>query len=344
MWAPPSNSRFALINESGPRDNGALEPQRTVAWACQRVITGKVSITLSLRRGRPLAGAPSEWTLADADVVVGSSAECTWRLDGTAPRHCQFGNRGGVWLVVDIGGGTALDGRSLDRPVAIAPGNLLTVGPCDLLVSDSGVVAFGNQSANSATGASADRLIAAAGLSRAHVSGADAEVLAAAGRLLQRLVAGLVAQMVDRARTKAELGADATMLSIGAANPLKALPADRALAALLTPTPGMMPPDQAVADAFADLEAHQAATLAGMQQALAATLERFSPGAIRARAQNGGLMSRVLPGAREAALWQAYEREFDGVAKGSSDAFVDLFADEFRRAFRTASSAPRRPS
>jgi len=40
-----------------------------------------------------------------------------------------------------------------------------------------------------------------------------------------------------------------------------------------------------------------------------------------------------MPGAREAALWKAYEREFSGVAQGSDEAFMDVFAKEFRRAY-----------
>jgi predicted component of type VI protein secretion system len=70
-----------------------------------------------------------------------------------------------------------------------------------------------------------------------------------------------------------------------------------------------------------------------MQGALRATLERFSPSAIRARADAGGLLERIMPGARDAALWQAYEREFGGVALGSDEAFLDMFAKEFRRAY-----------
>jgi len=52
----------------------------------------------------------------------------------------------------------------------------------------------------------------------------------------------------------------------------------------------------------------------------------------------------VMPHAREAALWSAYEREFDGVVAGSSDAFVEMFAREFGRAYQAVSSAPRPPA
>jgi predicted component of type VI protein secretion system len=308
-----------------------------------------VTLTLSLHRGRSIDGSTGR-TLSGDDLVVGSGADAGWRIEGTAARHCQFGHRGGRWLVVDLagdaGGGTAVNGRRLDGPVPLASGDSVTFGPCTLLVGPS------------AQAGDAAALVAAAGLDRARLGGDDAAVLANAGVLLRTLVAGLVAQVADRARAKAELGAEATMLAIGRTNPLKALPADRALAALLASPAGTMAAAEAVAEAFGEVASHHAATLAGMQAALAATLDRFSPAAIRARAAGGGLLSRVLPGSREATLWQAYEREFDGVAKGSSDAFVELFAQEFARAYRTAappaappaaapgrlSSAPRLPS
>ena len=91
--------------------------------------------------------------------------------------------------------------------------------------------------------------------------------------------------------------------------------------------------DRAIEDAFRDLQAHQIATLKAMQGALRATLDRFSPSAIRSRADQRGLLQKILPGARDAALWQAYEREFGGVAQGSDEAFMDIFAKEFRKAY-----------
>ena len=306
-----------------------------------------MTFLLSLRRGHGAAGTPAQWPLTGTDCIVGTDPDCDWRLEGVAARHCQFGYRGGQWLLVDLGGGTMVNGHALDRPVGIADGDMVTIGGCVVAVMLADAV-----SAGTAPGAG-DAFLTATGLSRDQVGGQigeqdDPALLAAAGTLLRLLVTGLTEQLAQRARAKAEMGAEATQFALGAVNPLKALAPDRALAALLAsglaPVPGMMPTDRAVGDAFADLEAHQAATLAGMQGALAATLARFSPAAIRGRAQAGGLMSRVLPGAKEAALWQAYEREFDGVVSGSSDAFVELFAREFASAYRGVSSSPRPPS
>lgn len=276
---------------------------------------------LSLRHGAAQPGAPARMLLTGTDCVVGADAACDWRLDGVAARHCQFGWRGGRWLVVDLGGGTTVNGSPLDAPRAIAAGDEVTAGACTIAIGEEQAAGAGP----------VDAFLAAAGLSRAAVPASDAAIMAAGGALVHALVAGLVAQLAERARAKAELGAAATQFQVGAMNPLKTLPASAALAALLTP--GGMPPERAAADAFADVEAHHKATLAGMQDALAAVLERFSPAAIRGRAQDRGLLARVLPGAKDAALWQAYAREFDGEATGSSDAFVEAFARAFAAAY-----------
>ncbi|QCB43227.1 type VI secretion system-associated FHA domain protein TagH [Sphingomonas sp. PAMC26645] len=163
--------------------------------------------------------------------------------------------------------------------------------------------------------------------------------LARAGGLFRRLVAGLVVMVEARARAKAQLGAEATAFSPDGHNPLKfARTPDEAIGMLLGPRqPGFLPSEHAIEEAFRDLQSHQVATLRAMQGALRATLERFSPTAIRARANAGGMIERILPAARDAALWQAYEREFGGVAQGSDEAFLEMFAKEFRQAYNEQS-------
>lgn len=168
----------------------------------------------------------------------------------------------------------------------------------------------------------------------------EARTLSMAGNLLRRLVAGMVVMLEARARAKSQLGAQGTSLEFDGNNPLKfARTPEQALEQLLNaPQRGFMDSERAVEDAFKDLQAHQMATLKAMQGALRSTLDRFSPRAIRSRAEQGGLLSRILPGAREAALWAAYEKEFSGVAQGSDEAFMDMFAKEFRRAYEEIAS------
>lgn len=190
-------------------------------------------------------------------------------------------------------------------------------------------------SAPAASGAGLAALVAAAGIDPARLKQGEAETLAQAGNLLRRLTSGLVVMLEARARAKSQMGAQGTNLEFDGNNPLKfARTPDQALAQLLNPAErGFMDTDRAIEDAFKDLQAHQMATLKAMQGALRSTLERFSPTAIRARAENKGMLAKILPTARDAALWAAYEKEFGGVAQGSDEAFMDVFAKEFRRAY-----------
>jgi len=181
-------------------------------------------------------------------------------------------------------------------------------------------------------------LLGAARLDRQEISGPPEQLAGRIGSLLTRLVAGLVVMLEARARAKSQMGAEATSFGYQGNNPIKfARTPEQALAQLIgPPQPGFMEADRAVEDAFYDLQSHQMATLKAMQGALKATLERFSPNAIRGRAAEGGL-ARLLPVARKAALWDSYEREFGGVAQGSDEAFMDVFAKEFRKAYEEQS-------
>ena len=178
-------------------------------------------------------------------------------------------------------------------------------------------------------------LLATAGLSPAELKHAESEALSQAGMLLRRMIAGLVVMMEARARAKSQMGAAGTGLELAGNNPLKfARTPEQAIAMMLNPPErGFMPADRAIEDSFRDLQAHQMATLKAMQGALRTTLDRFSPKAIRSRASVTGFLAKIFPALAEAQLWRAYEREFSGVALGSDEAFMDLFAKEFRRAY-----------
>lgn len=182
--------------------------------------------------------------------------------------------------------------------------------------------------------------LTACGVQPGDITAAPDAAMQEAGVLLRQLIAGLVVLLEARARAKAQLGAQGTALEFDGNNPLKfARAPERAIAQLLNPPErGFMGADRAIEDAFKDLQAHQMATLAAMQGALAATLDRFSPESIRGRAESHGILAKVLPGARDAELWKAYEREFEGVSRGSDEAFMDVFAKEFRTAYERAAA------
>lgn len=225
-------------------------------------------------------------------------------------------------------------------PPLQAPHSAQPLAPTDLAAQ--GPPAAAAPSVGAVDGGLAAAVARAIGVPRGDLpdDGALAEGI---GRLLRRLVAGLVVMLEARARAKAQMGAVSTSLQFDGNNPLKfARTPEQALVQLLRqPERGFMPADRAVEDAFRDLQAHQVATLKAMQGALKATLERFAPHAIQARAERKGLLARIMPGAREAALWRAYEKEFSGVAQGSDEAFMDVFAKEFRRAYDESARSPR---
>ncbi|HVM99753.1 MAG TPA: type VI secretion system-associated FHA domain protein TagH [Caulobacteraceae bacterium] len=183
-----------------------------------------------------------------------------------------------------------------------------------------------------------------AGLQPSDLKVSGAQALTTAGSAMRRMVAGLVVMLEARARAKAQLGAQGTSLEFEGNNPLKfARSPEKAVAQLLNPPErGFMSSDRAIEDAFRDLQAHQMATLQAMQGALQATLARFSPQAIRERAETHGVLAKILPNAREATLWETYEREFEGVAKGSDEAFMDVFAKEFRAAYERVAAEMKR--
>lgn len=187
---------------------------------------------------------------------------------------------------------------------------------------------------DAAADALVEALIEASGLKGTEVPRSP-ELVQKAGGLLKRLVAGLLVMVEARARAKVQLGAETTQLQLEGNNPLKfALSPEQALAQLLMPPQsGFLDSDRAVEDAYIDLQSHQVATLRAIPGSLRATLDRFSPGSIRRRAESVGILGRILPGMRDAALWRNYEREFTAVKKESDEAFMEVFAKEFRKAY-----------
>ncbi len=181
-------------------------------------------------------------------------------------------------------------------------------------------------------------LITALGIPSSGLTEAPGATAGRAGRMLRRLLAGLMILLEARARAKDEMGASATQLRFEGNNPLKfARNVEQALQMMMNPAlQGYMDADLAIEDSYRDLQAHQIATLRAMQGALRATLQRFSPSAIKARAGEDTMLRKIVPGQREAALWRAYEKQFSGVAEGSAEAFMDIFSKEFRQAYEDA--------
>ena len=227
-------------------------------------------------------------------------------------------------------------------PVAVAPPQIVAAVPAPApvtapqqVVAPAPPQAVAPAAAPVASGAALEAFLAGAGMERDAITQDPLSALQQGGQLLRNLVAGMVVMLEARARAKSQMGAQGTGLEISGNNPLKfARNPEQALRHILNPAErGFMGADLAVEDGWRDLQAHQLATLKAMQGALRSTLDRFSPKSIRGRAETRGMLEKILPGARDAALWKAYEREFSGVAFDSDEAFMDMFAKEFRKAY-----------
>lgn len=181
-------------------------------------------------------------------------------------------------------------------------------------------------------------LITALGISSSEISSDPDITSARAGRILRRLIAGLMTLLEARARAKDAMGAGSTQLNLTGNNPLKFAPdVDKAINMVINPPrDGYLDAEAAIEDSFRDIQAHQIATLKAMQGALRATLQRFSPDEIKQRADKKGFLKKILPGQMHSALWKAYEKEFSGCVEGSSEAFLDTFSKEFRKAYEDA--------
>lgn len=338
-WAPPAAPASPTTSAASSFASPPPAPSAGSGWGAPTSPTPDPAPVASTWQSAPPPQAPaSAYSSPIAATPPPPSADDVWGKIAASN-------------VVDWarGGFGSLEAAPALAPVASSPGAAFGHAPTAPAFADTAAVAETVNAgtpvlrtaapdapmALSATAGGLDELLAAAGIERAGLKQGDGEILRQAGQLLRRIVAGLVVMMEARARAKSQMGAAGTSLEFDGNNPLKfARAPEQALVQLLNPPErGFMPADRAIEDSFRDLQAHQIATLKAMQGALRSTLDRFSPTAIRARADQGGLLKKILPGARDAALWAAYEREFGGVAQGSDEAFMDIFAKEFRKAY-----------
>ncbi|HME20240.1 MAG TPA: type VI secretion system-associated FHA domain protein TagH [Acetobacteraceae bacterium] len=156
----------------------------------------------------------------------------------------------------------------------------------------------------------------------------------ALGKAFRDLVAGLRAVLIARAQIKGEFRIEQTMIQARGNNPLKfSAGDDDALAALLgTGRHTDMAPHEAVADALRDIRLHELASMAAMQAAVRAVLERLDPAKLRAQAEQGGGMA-LLPVQKKARAWDAYEALHAHTVQALADDFDSVFGKAFARAY-----------
>jgi type VI secretion system protein len=165
------------------------------------------------------------------------------------------------------------------------------------------------------------------------------DLMRSMGRLCREMTGGLRDVLSARASIKSEYRVEQTMIGSINNNPLKFSPdADQALAALLgRPRPGYVGGPEAVRDGFDDLKAHELALLSGMQTAVAALLREFDPAQLTRRLERKSLLQNLVPGARRAKYWDAYENHYKQIVAEVADDVRGTFGRAFAKAYEAAS-------
>jgi type VI secretion system FHA domain protein len=174
-----------------------------------------------------------------------------------------------------------------------------------------------------------------AGLSPVQLGAHDAaEGLRLYGQIFRELVSGIRELLAVRTLTKSEFHIDQTVIRPSDNNPLKfSVDLEQTLSALLLPQQsGFAEPLPATRQAIADLKSHELSVIAGMQKSVAKLLESLSPEEVEQRIEATGLLASLLPGARKARYWEAYETVYHEVA----DEFREDVQSGFRQAFAEA--------
>jgi type VI secretion system protein len=181
-----------------------------------------------------------------------------------------------------------------------------------------------------------------AGLSNAEIDGQDAtERMRNYGQIFRELVFGIRELLAVRTLTKSEFHLEQTVIRANDNNPLKfSVDLDQALSALLLPQrSGYAEPLPAARQAIADLKAHELSLIAGMQKSVAKLLAALSPEEVERHVEAAGLLASLLPAARKARYWEAYETIYRQVAEefnedvqsGFRQAFADAYFDQVKK-------------
>jgi type VI secretion system protein len=175
-----------------------------------------------------------------------------------------------------------------------------------------------------------------AGLRPDALQGQDpAAVLRALGEAYRIAVLGVAEILRTRAVIKSEFRIEQTKIGGIGNSPLKFLEdADAVLAAMVgAPSPGYQEARLALREGLRDVKAHQLAMVIAIQAALKALLAQLDPEALKARLERRSLFDAVLPGARKARYWEAFEESYKSIAAELEEDFNGVFGRAFAVAY-----------
>jgi type VI secretion system FHA domain protein len=154
------------------------------------------------------------------------------------------------------------------------------------------------------------------------------------GASARAIVATLARLLEARRLLKGEFRITQTVVGARENNPLKFSVDESELMLVLLGAvrPGFQRGEAAVWDAGRDLEAHQLAMLAAFRAVMDAVFARLSPDAV-ASGEEAGFFGRLLPQARDAALWERYVKLYGDLRQDIGNTLAGRLGQIFAEAY-----------
>ena len=161
-----------------------------------------------------------------------------------------------------------------------------------------------------------------------------AQAMRTLGSSSRAIVSTLARLLEARRLLKGEFRITQTVVGARENNPLKFSVDETELMLVLLGSvrPGFQRGEAAVWDAGRDLEAHQLAMLAAFRAVLDAVFARLSPDSI-ASGEESGFFGRLLPQARDAALWERYSKTYGDLRQDIGNTLAGRLGQIFAEAY-----------
>jgi len=163
-----------------------------------------------------------------------------------------------------------------------------------------------------------------------------AQAMRTLGASSRAIVSTLARLLEARRLLKGEFRITQTVVGARENNPLKFSvdEAELMLVLLGSVRPGFQRGEAAVWDAGRDLEAHQLAMLAAFRAVLDAVFARLAPDAV-ASSEEAGFFGRLLPQARDAALWERYTKTYGDLRQDIGNTLAGRLGQIFAEAYES---------
>ncbi|MFC3151745.1 type VI secretion system-associated FHA domain protein TagH [Litoribrevibacter euphylliae] len=158
------------------------------------------------------------------------------------------------------------------------------------------------------------------------------------GGSFQQLLMGLMDTLRARSSVKSEFRVNQTTFQQKENNPLKfSANIDDAFHNLFNRKgPSFLPAEQAIKDAFEDINRHEEAIMAGAKAATFGVLNQLSPDVITAQDFRNGVFDKMTPSRKQARYWQTYVELYQDVKKDASLENKRAMNDEFTAAYEAS--------